>query len=114
MDWVVRFDKDDFIGRGGLKWVSERGLRNKLVGFIMSDGQVPEDGVPVVAGRKPIGRVTSARLSPTLGRGIGMAWVPLELAEENREISILVNGKALPAQVTLKAFYDPEGERLRA
>ena len=114
MEWVVRFDKDDFIGRGGLKLVSDRGLRNKLVGFIMRDGVVPEDADPVVVGRKPVGRVTSSRLSPTMGKGFGLAWIPVELAEEGSDISILVDGKTLPAQVTLRAFYDPEGEQLRA
>ena len=113
MDWVVRFDKEDFIGRGGLKAVSERGLRNKLVGFVMGDGLVPHDGDPVVLGRKPVGRVTSARLSPTLGKGFGLAWVPIELAQEGSRIDILVNGKRFEAEVTLRAFYDPEGERLR-
>ena len=114
MDWVVRFDKEDFIGRGGLKLVSDRGLRNKLVGFVMRDGQVPDDADPVVVGRKPVGRVTSARLSPTMGKGFGLAWIPVELAEEGSDISILVNGKTLPAQVTLQPFYDPEGEQLRS
>ena len=114
MDWVVRFDKEDFIGRAGLKLASDRGLRNKLVGFIMRDGQVPDDADPVVVGRKPIGRVTSARLSPTMGKGFGLAWIPVELAEEGSDINILVDGKTLPAQVTLRPFYDPEGEQLRA
>ena len=113
MEWVVRFDKEDFIGRGGLKAVSERGPRNKLVGFVMGDGLAPHDGDPVVVGRKPVGRVTSARLSPTLGKGFGLAWVPIELAQEGSKIDILVNGKRLAAEVTLRAFYDPEGERLR-
>ena len=113
MEWVVRFDKEDFIGRGGLKAVAERGLQNKLVGFVMRDGLVPDDGDPVVVGQKPVGRVTSARLSPTLGKGFGLAWVPIELAQESLEISIWIDGKALPAQVTMRPFYDPEGERLR-
>jgi glycine cleavage system aminomethyltransferase T len=60
-----------------------------------------------------VGRVTSARLSPTLGKGFGLAWVPIELAQEGSKIDILVNGKRLAAEVTLRAFYDPEGERLR-
>jgi sarcosine oxidase subunit alpha len=113
MDWVVRFDKEDFIGRGGLKLASERGLPNKLVGFVMSNGQVPEDGVPVVSGNKPIGKVTSARFSPTMKKGFGIAWVPVELAQDGTQISILVRGKPQPAQVTLQPFYDPAGERLR-
>ena len=84
MGWAVRFDKEDFIGRGGLAAVRDRGMRDKLVGFVMRRDQVPPDGAAVVAGRVPIGRVTSSRLSPTLGKGFGLAWVPVELAGGGR------------------------------
>ena len=113
LGWVVRFDKDDFIGRGGLLAAKERGPRNLLVGFIMRDGTVPEDGDPVVVDGAPVGRVTSARLSPTLNQGFGLAWVPVELAEEGREIRIRVDGADLPADVALRPVYDPDGARLR-
>ena len=114
MEWTVRFDKDDFIGRSGLVAVRDRGLRNKLVGFVMQNGLVPDDGVPVVSGGAPVGRVTSARRSPTTGKGFGLAWVPVDLAEEGRRISVLIDQKPAPAQVTLRPFYDPDGERLRS
>ena len=113
-EWVVRFDKDDFIGRGGLVAASERGPRQKLVGFIMQDGLVPEDGVPVVSNGHPVGRVTSARLSPTMGKGFGLAWVPTDLAQEGVSIEVLINDRRVPAQVTLQSVYDPDGERLRS
>ena len=114
LEWTVRFDKEDFIGRSGLVAVRDRGLRNKLVGFVMDNGLVPDDGVPVVAGGAPVGRVTSARRSPTTGKGFGLAWVPVDLAEEGRQISVLIDQKPAPAQVTLRPFYDPDGERLRS
>ena len=113
MDWVVRFDKEDFIGREGLKLAAEQGPRNKLVGFIMQNWHVPEDGVPVVSGGKPIGKVTSARFSPTMNKGDGLAWVPAELAQAGTQISVIVNGVPQPAQVALQPFYDPEGKLLR-
>ena len=113
MEWTVRFDKADFIGRGGLVGVTERGLRNKLVGFVMQDGRVPDDGDPVVVGSNPIGRVTSARLSPTIGKGFGLAWVPVEMAQEGSQIEIFIDGKSWPAEVTLQPIYDPDGARLR-
>ena len=113
-DWVVRFDKDDFIGRGGLSVASQRGAAQKLVGFIMEDGVVPRDGVPVVSGGRPVGRVTSARRSPTLGKGFGLAWVPVELARDGARIEVVVDDRRLPAQVTLEPVYDPEGQRLRS
>ncbi len=113
MEWVVRFEKDDFIGRASLLDARGRGLKNRLVGFVMSDGKVPDDGDPVVKGREPIGRVTSARFSPTLGKGFGLAWVPVGLANEGTEIHIRVDGKDLAAVVTLKPVYDAVGARLR-
>ena len=113
MEWVVRFEKEDFIGRGGLSVARERGLNERLVGFTMSDGLVPDDGSQIVDAGRPIGRITSARLSPTIGRGFGLARVPIALAEEGREIYVRVDGTDVPASVTLKPVYDPEGKRLR-
>ena len=112
--WAVKLDKEDFIGRGGIAAARERGLNKRLVGFVMRDGTVPDDGDPVVVGDTPIGRVTSSRMSPTLGRGFGLAWVPNDLAEERREIFIRVGRQSFPAAITLEPFYDPEGKRLRS
>lgn len=113
MSWVVRFEKEDFIGKYALQELQKRGLRDKLVGFLMEDTIVPEDGVPVVANGKPVGRVTSSRLSPTLGRGFGLAWVPAELSEDGSEIHIQINDRPQPARVFAPPSYDPEGKRLR-
>ena len=113
MSWVAKFEKGDFIGRHALQAVLDRGLRDKLVGFVMQDASVPDEGVPVVADGRPVGRVTSSRLSPSLGRGIGFVWVPVELSEDGREIHIQIDGKAVQARVQSAPFYDPEGKRLR-
>ncbi len=113
MAWVARMQKDDFIGKQGIRAVQERGLRNSLVGFVMSDGVVPRDGDPVVANGQPIGRVTSSRYSHVLGKSIGLAWVPISMAEEDTEIGVLVNGKPAPGRVVSQPFYDPDGGRLR-
>ena len=80
----------------------------------MEDGVVPRDGVPVVSGGRPVGRVTSARRSPTLGKGFGLAWVPVELARDGARIEVVVDDRRFPAQVTLEPVYDPEGLRLRS
>ena len=113
MRWVVKFDKEDFIGRGGLVRVEERGEENKLVGFMMDDTTVPDDGDPVMVDGRPVGRVTSARLSPTAGKGFGLMWVPIDLAEDGTPIGVRVDGNDLTARVRLEPVYDPEGKRLR-
>ena len=113
MEWVVKLEKQDFIGRGALIAATENPGRTRLVGFVMQNGVVPHDGSPVVAGFSPVGKVTSSRLSPTIGKGFGLAWVPIDLAEEGKSIQILVDGKTHDADVTLEPVYDPDGTKLR-
>jgi sarcosine oxidase subunit alpha len=114
MPWIAKLDKDDFVGKWALEHVQERGFREQLVGFEMADGLVPAEGGQLVLDGRPAGRVTSARLSPQLGRAIGMAWVRPEFAHEDAEIEIKVDGGVQKARVRLRPFFDPDGERLKS
>jgi sarcosine oxidase, subunit alpha len=115
MPWIVKFDKDDFVGKWALEHVQARGMREQLVGFEMEDGRVPpEGGQVVIKERTPVGRITSARWSPELRKVIGMAWVPSELAHDGAEFFVTMNGGFDKAHVRLRPFFDPDGERLRA
>jgi sarcosine oxidase subunit alpha len=113
MPWIVKFDKDDFVGKWALEHARERGNREQLVGFEMADGTVPLEGGQVVRDGRPAGRVTSARWSAQLNKAIGLAWLPPELADEDSEFEIRVDGRLERARVRLRPFFDPDGERLR-
>jgi sarcosine oxidase subunit alpha len=114
MPWLVKLDKDDFVGKWSLGHVRQRGFRERLVGFEMTNGIVPPEGGQIVIGGEPRGRVTSSRWSDKLGKAIGLAWVPPPLAEEAARIEIRVDGRLEPASVRLRPFYDPDGDRLRS
>ncbi|MGE5746812.1 MAG: 2Fe-2S iron-sulfur cluster-binding protein [Solirubrobacterales bacterium] len=115
LPWIVKLDKEhDFLGRWSLEMAAEGTLAEKLVGFTAPrDRQAPEGAAVVVEGT-PAGRVTSCRVSEVLGKTVGLAWVPPELAEDGAEFGIASDGSVLPATVTTAPFYDPEGERQRA
>ena len=111
MPWIVKRDKDDFVG----KWAVEHAsVRERLVGFTMGDRVVPVEGAQVVRDGRPAGRVTSARISERLGHVVGLAWVAPEQAADGAEISIRIGGEPRRAVVTLAPFYDPEGKLLRS
>jgi sarcosine oxidase subunit alpha len=116
MPWIVKLDKEDFVGKRSLELVRERGLRDRLVGFEMVDGigAVPAEGGQIVIKGRPGGRVTSSRFSPELGRAVGMAWVPAELARDGAELVIKMDGGVAKANVRLNPFFDPEGAKLRS
>jgi len=112
MPWIVKLEKEDFVGKWAVEHLQERGVRERLVGFTMD--VLPPEGAQVVRDGRPVGRVTSARVSERVGRVIGLAWVGPDRAEEGAAISIRVDGADHPATVTLTPFYDPQGELLRS
>ena len=111
LSWVVKFEKEDFIGKPGLLTIRARKLQNQLVGFVTD--KLVEEGSSVVLNHQLVGRVTSSRMSPSQNRCIGMAWVPDELSSHGTKLEIRNNGKIVQGHVYQPPFYDPEGIRLR-
>jgi sarcosine oxidase subunit alpha len=116
MPWIVKLDKEeDFIGKWALEHVAEHPGETALVGFTLPDGSVPTEGAAVLDdGGEPIGQVTSARHSRQLGKVIGMAWVPAQMASDGTAITISDERRRLRAEVLTRPFYDPDGEVLRS
>jgi len=113
MAWVAKLDKPDFIGKASLEGLQSAPANERLIGFVMLDDCLPDDGSVIVVAGKPAGRVTSARYSPANGRAVGLGWVAASLAEDGREIDVRAQGQLAKARVQQVAFYDPEGTRLR-
>ncbi|MGI9657364.1 MAG: aminomethyltransferase family protein, partial [Gaiellaceae bacterium] len=114
MPWILKLDKDDFVGRWSAEHVKGRGLDTRLVGFRIHSDHLPEEGGQIVESGAPVGRVTSARRSEAVGGTIGLAWVPAEKAVEGTSVDVRIDGSLVEAEVTLKPFYDPDGELLRS
>jgi sarcosine oxidase subunit alpha len=119
---MIRFMKPRFHGRETLLRFKELPARTRLVGFhIPAGAPQPRDnawarrleGCQVVEQGRPVGRVTSARFSPTLEKYIGLAWVPEARAVAGGEFRIRCDGADLAARVHPPPFYDPQGERLK-
>jgi aminomethyltransferase len=103
LGWVVRFDKGDFRGRDALAAERERGISRRLRGLVVDGRQVPRQGYTVVRGDDSIGEVTSGNFSPTLERGIALAFVPPEVGL-GEALEIDIRGRYAPAMVTELPF----------
>jgi sarcosine oxidase subunit alpha len=119
---MVRLAKPLFHGRDPLLRLRERTDAARLAGFQLPPGAAPAgddgwarrlEGCQVAERGVPVGRVTSARFSPTLGEYIGLAWVPDGRAAPGERFHIRFDGADLPATVAALPFYDPKGERLK-
>ncbi len=101
----VKLDKGAFAGRDALLRQRDAGLTRRLVGLEMLDRAIPRSHYPVRAGEREIGHVTSGTFSPTLGKGIALAYVAIEHAEVGGELSVMVRDQAHPARVVKTPFY---------
>lgn len=103
--WIVKMDKGEFLGREALERQQRQGLRRKLAGFEMRGRGIGRDGYQVRVGGRPSGWVTSGAPSPTLGKNIGLCYLPPQMASPGREIEIVIRGESVPAVTVPTPFY---------
>jgi aminomethyltransferase len=108
LGWVVKLDKGDFVGSDALRRIKQEGVRRKLAGFEMVERGIARGGYDIrgVDGER-IGYVTTGMPSPTLGKNLGLGYVPTALATEGSEFNVIVRGKPVRARVVKTPFYKP-------
>jgi aminomethyltransferase len=104
LSWIVKMGKGDFVGREALLTQRSEGVRRKLVGFEMVDRGIARHGyhVETAAGA---GIVTSGTHSPTLGRPIGLALLPVESSAVGTPFSVAIRDRQARARVVETPFY---------
>ncbi|MDQ3754219.1 MAG: glycine cleavage system aminomethyltransferase GcvT, partial [Acidobacteriota bacterium] len=105
LGWICKLSKGNFIGRERLAKQKEEGVKQKLVGFEVTDRGIARDGQDVLLDGHKIGRVTSGSPAPYLKKNIGMAYVPAEHANPDQEIQIDVRGRPVTARIVSTPFY---------
>ena len=104
--FFVALDKGDFVGRPVLAAQKAVGAKKKLVAFKMTDKSAPpRPHYPIWINGTAVGEVVSGTQSPSLNLGIGMGYVPAELAKVDAKIEIEIRGKRFAAVVVKKPIY---------
>lgn len=105
LGWITKFDKE-FTNSDNLKKQKEAGVTRKLVGFELIERGIPRHDYEIAdANGNIVGIVTSGTQSPSLGKAIGMGYVPTELAAVDSEIYIRIRNKDIKAKVVKMPFY---------
>jgi aminomethyltransferase len=106
LGWVVKLDKPAFIGKEALAAVKAAPLPRKLVGFetlgrgIARHGYVLRD-----LGGKEVGVCTSGSPGPTVGKNIGLGYLPTEMTAVGTKLLVDCRGKNVEAVVVKTPFY---------
>jgi len=105
LGWITKSAKGDFLGRDRILEIKEKGITRKLIGFEIDGKAIPRHGYDCHQGDDVIGHVTSGCWSPSLDRGIGMAYLAKEFTPVGTRFEIDIRGKRVGAEVEDTPFY---------
>lgn len=110
--WTVKLEKPAFVGKEAIAKVKQEGPSRKLVGFEVTGRGIARHGYPLKSSDgKVVGICTSGAPSPTLGKSIGLGYVPAGLSATGTELLVDCRGKDISAKVVPTPFYKRPGSR---
>ena len=112
--FCVRLGKGDFIGRDALVRLKAEGVRRKLAIVTVDPAPTLYGGEAVYAGGAVVGRLRSGGYGYTVGKNIGLVYLPLELAAVGSPLEVGVFDERFAAEVAPDVLYDSPGARIRA
>jgi len=110
LNWVVRLEKPDFVGRNAIMDLKEKGPSRVRVGFQIKEKGIPRQSQDIFVDGKAVGKVSSGTFSPTLSVGIGMGYVPPSLAAAGETFSVGIRDRRVRAEVVRLPFYQRRSE----
>lgn len=109
LGFVVKLQKERFIGREALVKQKTEGPKRRRVGVRMMDSGIPRPGYEILAETgERIGLLTSGTFSPLLKHGIGMGYVDAAQALEGKRVRVKIRDKMTSGQIAAFPLYDAE------
>ncbi len=106
LGWVVKLDKPDFLGKAALVAIKAEGLPRRLVGFEVTGRGIARHGYPLLDGAgNNVGTCTSGSPGPTVGKNIGLGYVPAALSAIGSKLVVDCRGRNADAVVVKTPFY---------
>ena len=114
LGFCVRLEKGDFIGREALWRAKETGMARRLATVTIDPAPTIYGGEAVWKDGRVLGRLRSGGYGYTVGRNIGLVYLPVEVAVPGTALELEVFGERVAAEVAPDVLYDPRGARIRA
>jgi len=105
LGWLVKFQKNGFLGKEALLKQKEEGIKRKIIGFELLDRGIARSHYPVFIKGEKVSEVTSGIFSPYLKKSIGLTYLPIECTEAGTEFEVGIRDKKVRARVVPTPFY---------
>ena len=103
LDFAVKLNKDDFIGKAGLE--GRLPLTRTRVGLEVTGRGIVREHQDIYIGDRLAGQTTSGTHAPFLGKAIAMAYLSPADAAEGTQVEVDVRGRRVACKVVPLPFY---------
>jgi len=108
LGWITKFTKD-FTDRKRLEDIKAEGPDRKMIGLKVLGRGIPRQGYDVVnESGQIVGVITSGTMSPSLGYGIGMAYIDKAFAKPHQKLAVRIRNKDIDAEVVRFPFLQKD------
>jgi aminomethyltransferase len=109
LGFVVKFQKENFIGKEALLKQKNEGIKRKRIGIRIIEQGIPRPSYEIYSDKgENIGHITSGTFSPLLKCGIGIAYIQISQAQEGNIINVKIRDKLAKGKIVPLPFYDAE------
>ncbi len=112
LQFLIDWDKGDFLGREALAKIREKGVQQKLVCLALEDPLPVFGGEAIFVGGKPVAQSTSGNFGYTIGKSLVLAYLPVEHMEAE-DFTIDAFGKRSSASLIKGCSYDPRRKKIQ-
>ena len=105
LNFAVKLDAADFIGRESLSTIKEHPTGRVRIGIELDGRRIAREHTPIVIGDETVGEVTSGTFSPTLQKAIGMGYIAAEYSKVDTPLEVDIRGKRATGRVVALPFY---------
>ncbi len=111
LEWAVRLDKADFIGKAAMEEQKKKGLKQKLVGMNVGGKRIPRQGQEVFKDGKVVGKIASGTQGLWVESVIATAYVPPTLSAVGTKLQVKFKEDSYDAIVVPLPFYKRPGKK---
>ena len=109
LGFVVKFQKENFVGKEALLKQKNEGIKRKRVGIRIIEQGIPRPSYEIYSDKgENIGHITSGTFSPLLKCGVGMAYIQTSQAQEGNIINVKIRDKLAKGKIVPFPFYEVE------
>jgi 4-methylaminobutanoate oxidase (formaldehyde-forming) len=112
LQFLIDWNKGDFMGREALMDIREQGVSRKLTALLLEDPLPLFGGEAVYCDGQVVAQTTSGNFAWTLGKSIALAYLPVGLDSSEAKITVQSFDRTSSAQIVAGAPYDPDRAKI--